>query len=193
MVYGAINKKGEKYYTDLSKLFEVIQNAQLSYNWLITACDCNIPNKVENEYLEQGFCWISGEELTAAVLEKPIQWIWAVLSGFDKDIPLDRVLAFPFPDSEGYNGFWHNPISIQHPLATVEIVPWDSSGTLFFSTDAALVAKFRAGYPQSEDLTEFNARFKKRSEIYEPTLYHLPYGDFPGRQGHRQVFIHTQV
>lgn len=158
MVYGAINEKGEKFYACLSKLFDVIDNAQLNYNWLITACECNGSNRVEEECLKQGYCWINGEELTTIVQGQYIQWIWAVLSGFEKDIPLEKVLEYPRPKADGYPGFWYNPISIQHPLATIEIVPWDSSLTLFFSKDKKLVDKFRAGYPHSEDLTIHNAR-----------------------------------
>lgn len=161
MVYGAINEKGEKYYTFLPKLFDAIENAQMDYNWLITDCDCNRSNKIESEYLEQGYCWISGEELTKFVQETHIQWIWAVLSGFQKDIALDEVLAYPHPWADGYPGFWKNPISMQHPLATIEIVPWDSALTLFFSKEKALVDKFRSGYPYSEDLTVYNSKFEK--------------------------------
>ena len=164
MVYGAINEKGEKFYTYLPKLFNAIDNAQLNYNWLITACECNVSNRVENEYLKQGYCWISGDELTVLVQKQHIQWIWAVLSGFEKHIPLEKVLEYPHPDADGYPGFWHNPISIQHPLASIEIVPWDSSLTLFFSTQKDLVEKFKSGYPQSEDLTVHNARPEKQTE-----------------------------
>ena len=152
MVYGAINKKGETYYTYLPKLFDAIGHAQLNYNWLVTACACNVPNRIETECQRQGYCWISGEELTAIVQQQDIQWIWAVFSGFEKDIPLAEILAYPRPDLDGCPEFWHNPSKIQHPLANIEIVPWDSSLVLFFSTDAALVAKFKKGYPQSEDL-----------------------------------------
>lgn len=159
MVYGAISEQDEKYYTYLPKLFDAIDHAQLEYNWLVTACDCNCSNKVENEYLAQGYCWISGEELSQIVRENQIQWIWAVLSGFKKDVPLEEVLQFPYPDADGHPGFWHNPLSMQHPLAAIEIVPFDSSLVLFFSTDERLVAKFRAGYPHSEDLSEYNARW----------------------------------
>lgn len=162
MVYGAINEKGEKFYTYLPKLFDAIDNAQLNYNWLITACECNVSNRVEDEYLKQGYCWISGGELTSIVQEQHIQWIWAVLSGFEKDIPLEKVLEYPHPDADGYPGFWHNPISMHHPLATIEIVPWDSSLTLFFSKDKELVDKFKAGHPRSEDLTVHNARYENK-------------------------------
>ena len=162
MVYGAINKKGDAFYTYLPKLFDAIDNDQLNYNWLITDCECNVPNRIDDEYLAQGYCCISGEELTGIVQEQEIQWIWAVLYGFQKDIPLEDILTYPRPFADGYSGFWHNPISIQHPLAKIEIVPWDSSLTLFFSTDAELVAKFKAGYPQSEDMTVYNARFNNK-------------------------------
>jgi len=158
MVYGAINEKGEKFYTYLPKLFDVIDNAQLDYNWLITDCFCNTKTQIEEDIDEKGYCWISGEELTKFVRENDVQWIWAVLSGFSKEIPLSEVLTQPLPFADGYSGFWHNPISVQHPLATVEIVPWDSSLTLFFSTDKDLVDKFMTGYPYSEDLTAYNAR-----------------------------------
>lgn len=160
MVYGAINEKGEKFYTYLPKLFDAIDNAQKNYNWLITACDCNVQNQVYDECIKQGYCWISGDALTEIVQEQHIQWIWAVLSGFEKDIPLKKVLEYPHPDADGYPGFWHNPISMQHPLATIEIVPWDSSLTLFFSKEKELVDKFRAGYPQSEDLSVHNAKYE---------------------------------
>jgi hypothetical protein len=35
VVYGAINEKGEKYYTYLKKVFDAIDNKQKDYNWLI--------------------------------------------------------------------------------------------------------------------------------------------------------------
>ncbi len=159
MVYGAISSKDERYYTDLQKLFDAIENVQLEYNWLITAVECNGPNKIEDECFKQGYCWISGKELTQIVKETPFQWIWAVLSGFQKDIALEDVLAYPYPEADGYPGFWNNPLSIQHPLATIEIVPWDSSLVLFLSRQKELVDKFREGYPHSEDLFTHNTEF----------------------------------
>jgi hypothetical protein len=69
-------------------------------------------------------CWLSGNELTTVVESEDFQWIWAVLSGFNKDISLAKVLEFPLPYADGYKGFWENPVSIQNPLASIEIVPW---------------------------------------------------------------------
>ena len=39
-VYGAVDRKGEQYYTYLKKLFDAIGNRQVEYNWLITDCVC---------------------------------------------------------------------------------------------------------------------------------------------------------
>lgn len=152
MVYGAINEKGERFYTDLRKLFGLIGNEQRNYNWLITECRCNIDSKIETEVYDKGYCWINGDDLTSFVCENDIQWIFAVLSGFEKEMPLEKILEFPLPYADGNPDFWKAPITMQHPLATIEIVAWDSSSTLFFSTNKELAEAFRQGYPLSEDL-----------------------------------------
>ena len=150
MIYAAENRKSEKYYTFLPKLFDVIGNAQLKYNWLITACECNVANRIEDAYFAKGYCWISGEELAAIVRETEIQWIWAILSGFEKDIPLEKVLEHPCPDfTDG-----EEICGIIHPLAKVQIIAFDSSGTQIFNTEEEMVSKFRAGYPQSDDIND---------------------------------------
>lgn len=157
MVYGAINEKGEEWYTKMSKVFDAIKNKQIDYNWLITDIDC-IPQQIYKCCGDKDYCWLTGEELTQIVHEDDWQWVWAVLSGFDKNITLSEVLKYPQPYADGYKGFWSNPISIQHPLATIEIVPWDSSLTLFFSTQRDLVDDFLKFFPFSEDLTLYNAK-----------------------------------
>ncbi len=157
MVYGVIEEKAEKFYTYLPKIFDAIGNVQGNYNWLITDCSCNITIPIEMEVEKNGYCWISGEELTEVVTKEHIQWIFAVLSGFPKDIPLEDVLKYPLPLSQ-IPSFWQNPISIQHPLAEIELVPWDSCRTLLFSRDKLLVDRFRAAYPESQDLNDYNEK-----------------------------------
>ncbi len=159
MVYAAINEKDEKLYTYLPKLFDAIGNAQLNYNWLVTDCFCNISNPVERETEEKGWCWISGAELTELVSQMHIQWIFAVLSAFPPDVPPEEVLRHPLPFADCNPSFWHNPVSIQHPLAVMEIVPWDASRVLFFSREKAYMEGFMRAYPQSEDLSAYNERW----------------------------------
>ncbi len=157
MVYGAILEKGEQFYTYLSKVFKAIEDKQTDYNWLITDCVCYPLSADTGSLLSQKYCWLSGDELTSIVNKEDFQWIWGVLSGFEKDISLESVLEYPFPYADGYEGFWKNPLSIQHPLASIEIVPWDSSLTLILSKRKELIDSFRKHLPLSEDLVSYNA------------------------------------
>lgn len=156
MVYGAINEKGEQWYTQIGRVFKAMKNKQNDYNWLITDIDC-VPPKIEEHY-SGSYCWLTGEELSRIVVEDDGQWVWGVLSGFDKSIDLSEVLQYSRPYADGYEGFWINPISIQHPLATIEIVAWDSTLTLFFSKQEDLVKDFLSFFPYSEDLSQYNAK-----------------------------------
>ncbi|MFT9076203.1 hypothetical protein [Ethanoligenens sp.] len=156
-MYGAILEKGEKYYTYLRKVFDAIGNKQNEYNWLITDCVCYPQTQRIDEKLSHEYCWLSGNELTSIVESEDFQWIWAVLSGFSKDIPLAKVLESPLPFANGYTGFWKNPVSIQHPLASLEIVPWDGSLTLLISNQKDVVDNFMKAFPLSEDLSLYNA------------------------------------
>lgn len=86
------------------------------------------------------------------------QWIWAVLSGFPRHISLAQVLEYGLPYADMYPGFWANPVSIQHPLAEVEIVSWDSSCTLVISRNHKIVSDFMDGFPLSRDLSLYNGQ-----------------------------------
>ena len=115
MAYGAILEEGEKYYTYLCKVFDAIGNRQKEYNWLITNCECYPATQEFSEMFDKDYCWLSGDELTSIVNAEDFQWIWAVLSGFSKDIPLAKVLESPLPFADGYTGFWKNPVSSGEP------------------------------------------------------------------------------
>lgn len=155
MVYGAINAKGEKYYTYMKKRFEAIGNRQTEFNWLITDCICYPDDPKTDAMLSKDYCWISGDELTEIIAQEDFQWIWAVLSAFDKSVALSDVLNHELPQAEDYNGFWSRPVSMQHPLARIEIVPWDSTMTMIFSDDKSIIDSYRTAYPKSEDFVDY--------------------------------------
>ena len=155
MVCGAISRDDEKYYTYLKKVFDAIGNKQREYNWLITDCECYPDNKEIRELLNEEYCWVSGEKLTEMVNQEDFQWIWAVLSGFDKSIELSQILKYDLPYAEGYTGFWNKPITLQHPLSKIEIVPWDSSLTLILSEDETIINSFMNSFPHSENLEDY--------------------------------------
>jgi hypothetical protein len=161
----AILSKGELYHTHINEIFRSIGDEQLNYNWLITDCVCYPKNKAFDELFSKEYLWISGEQLTEIIHEEDFQFIWGVLSGFAKDVTLEEVLKHDLPFADGYEGFWVDDVEVQHPIADIEIVAWDSSLTLFISKRDDLMNRFRTYFPLSEDLSAQNKR--DNSEILE--------------------------
>ena len=77
---------------------------------------------------------------------------------------------YALPYADGYRGFWEENISIQHPLAMVELVAWDSGCTIFISKEDELVDKFRSAFPLSVDLEMYNKGVLDDSDAYEKWL-----------------------
>lgn len=156
MMYGIIDRKNQKYYTYMSKVFQAIDNVQKQYNWLITDCVCYPKEQAIEHLFDQEYCWLSGDELSSVVEKEDFQWIWGCLCGFEKNIPLEKILQYPLPCAQDYNGYYQNPISLQHPLSSVEIIPCDSSWTLIISKDKAIIDSYLKSYPKCEDLSSLN-------------------------------------
>lgn len=158
---GAILDKGEKYYTYMSKVFTAIKDEQLKYNWLITDCICYPENANYAEILSKEYTWLTGEELTCMIQIEDFQWIWAVLSGFPPNVTLGEVLKHKLPYADGYRGFWEPTFNIQHPLADIEIVPWDSSLVLAISRNDIIIDNFMDYFPLAQNLSMYNKHFEK--------------------------------
>ena len=78
-----------------------------------------------------------------------------MFSGFNKEINIDDVMKYPQPYADGYRGFWKNPLTIQHPMAEVEMVVWDGICVLIISDDDRIVQKVKST-TKAEDLKEYN-------------------------------------
>lgn len=155
---GLILNKGEKGYSYLKDVFCKINTLSKNYNWLISYPECYPQNKKLQEKMYNDYIWLSGSELQNMLYIDNFQWIWGVLSGFPQNILLEDVLKYQLPYADGYTGFWNNPVTLQHPLADVEIVAWDSSCTLCISKDETIIEEFSAIYPCSEDLEVYNEK-----------------------------------
>lgn len=153
---GVIIVKGKKYFTYLKELFVSIGNVQKEYNWLITGHECYPQNSDYLKKLSGEYCWITGDELTNMVENEDFQWIWGVFSAFPKDISQQEVLKSKLPYADGNIGLWQNPVSIQHPLAEMEIVAWDSSMTVVISKNDDIIEKLKESIPWAEDLEKHN-------------------------------------
>lgn len=160
MVHGAILEKGNRCYTHLLEILQAIEPAQNHYNWLITNCECYPRDLKTAEFLSCEYCFLNGSALTDLVEHEDFQWVWAVFSAFEKSLTLDKILAYPLPYADGNPNFWMNPLTIQHPLAQIEIVAFDSSLTLFLAHEEELTNRFKTAFPDSEDLEEYNEKIK---------------------------------
>ena len=151
--FGAIDEKSLKWYTMLPDLLPALESVFLSHNWLVTDVSCNRDNPIWDAEDRDGYCWLTGKELVEFAKNDHSQFIGAVFSGFSPEITKEQVLAHPMPNWEN-PGYWYTPLHLQHPLANVELTPWDSTCLLFLSHDEPLVRRFRAGFPKSEDLVD---------------------------------------
>ena len=150
--------KGEAGYTDMLKVLRSLEPYYLNYNWLITDIMAYPKHKELDELFSRQPVWLSGERFRDALMTENFQFIWSVSSGFPKNVTIEDILRYPLPFADGYAGFWVDNVGIQHPLAEVEIVAWDSSLTIFITKHEELAAKFKQGFPQAEDLSEQNRR-----------------------------------
>ncbi|MBQ7454946.1 MAG: hypothetical protein IJS53_00765 [Clostridia bacterium] len=173
MVYAVIDRKSCKAYTYLADVFDAIGEEVAAHNWLITDADIaavggpldalntdkyrTIVNGIVIPSSMPKYHFLSGEELAEIVRREDAQWLWGVLSGFDKSIPLKEIIKSPLPWADGYAGFWQNPPTIQHPLADIEIVAWDGEWMLLFSRKKETIDRFRAKFPACEELSAYNA------------------------------------
>lgn len=154
---GLILNKGVQYYSTFGQIFKNIKDLSEKYNWLISDAVCYPQNKDYQNKFNELYTWMSGEELTQILADEDFQWIWAVFSGFDKNILLDEILKYDIPYAEGYSGFWKNPLTLQHPLSSIELGAWDSSCSLFLCENSTIIRKLKDIYPQAEDLAKYNS------------------------------------
>lgn len=148
------------YFTDLRLVFRAIGDRQRDFNWLITDLEYGWLGVHEDDeqppFIGSEPHWRTGEELTRLVAEHDMQFVWAVLSGFPPGVSLDLYRLAVVPYADGNAGFWVDEPRIQHPLAEVEIVCWDSTSTLLLCRDRSIGESFRQYFPMAVDLAEYN-------------------------------------
>jgi len=152
-----IKKMKSPYFTNLNEVFDLLGDELKKYNWLLSNYECgSYPS--EKIPFAKPYVWIGGDAFEKILEEYEFQVIWGVLTSYKKDISLDEVMRYPLPYADGYDGFWKPEITMQNPLAEIEIVPWDSSLLLIISKSKEIICKLAKEYPDSIDLAENNRR-----------------------------------
>ena len=141
-----IINRGLEYYTDMSIILNPIQEYLQDYNFLITDIECNhCPDKRIN--YEEDYLFISPNEILDIVNANEIQFIWGVFSAIPKQISLDEILKYELPYSEGTHAL-DEIVEMQHPLAEIEIVAFDSSSVEIISKREDIIRIIEKEFPK---------------------------------------------
>lgn len=115
-----IYKDKNDFNTNMYKLLQEFKIKDLNYKWLITDIETN-----KEEFSNKEFIIIMHQDLIKLLENnKDIQWIWAVFSAIPSKYSDYEILKYKFPyiiENKNIN------ITIQHPLAEIEIDCIDSS------------------------------------------------------------------
>lgn len=153
---GILISEGREFYTDLRGIFLALGDIYKEYNWLITDYVC-YPRSSEIKALFSGEpVVISGEELMNVLGSENFQWIWGVFSAIRKNVSKDEIVTAGLPRAEGNSKIWSNPVTIQHPMADIEIIAWDSNATVIIAKDDSLVEDLKNKLGPAKDLEKYN-------------------------------------
>lgn len=145
-------------HTNIKLIFDALEGRQREFNWLITEHECYYwPS--DKDIFNDEIVLLSGDELTDIVTHNNIQFVWGILSAFDKSTVLDINNLSMIPTFDGEWKYGGDDVHTQHPLAIAEIVCVDSSYTIFLSKDEDLSNKLLRHYSDAQDLHQWYRKF----------------------------------
>lgn len=136
-----ISKGEDDYYTDILKVVNAIGGRSLNYNWLITEFETNT-----GDYFYEEYVILSNDELLDNLENKEIQWIWGTFSAIPKKYKQEEILKYNLPGVENID---KKEIKIQHPLAEIEIIAYDSTFVQLIAKDKTIAEKFKKLYKKA--------------------------------------------
>lgn len=136
-----ISKGEDDYYTDILKVVNAIGGRNLDYNWLITEIETSTGDYFNDEYVI-----VSNDELLDNLENKEIQWIWGTFSAIPKKYKQEEILKYNLPGVENID---KKEIKIQHPLAEIEIIAYDSTFVQLIAKDKTIAEKFKKLYKKA--------------------------------------------
>lgn len=137
-----ISKRDDKCYTNMLKIINAIGGRNLDYNWLITEIETNTVDYFYDQYII-----LSNNELLDKLESNEIQWIWGNFSGIPTKYSKKEILNSKLP---GLDNIDKKIITIQHPLAEIEIIAYDSTFVQIITKDENIAKNFKKLYPKSQ-------------------------------------------
>ncbi len=140
-----ISKEDNEYYTYMLEILNAIGGRNLNYNWLITDIEAypsrkSVVDKISGEYL-----LLSNNELLDLLEKEDFQWIWGIFSAIPPIYSQKKILKYQLPSVTNLNN-----AGIQHPLAKIEIVAFDSSYVQITCIDEKIADMFWKKYKLSK-------------------------------------------
>lgn len=155
-----ISDKDEKYYTNMLKILNAIGGRNLDYNWLITDIEAlpqkgngkfEIDEEIYNRICDKEYVLISNDELLDILERNDFPWIWGVFSAIPKQYSEEDILEYDLPYADGNRDIYKDDsFVIQHPLADIEIVAFDSSLVHIVAKDDEIADKFKELYKEAK-------------------------------------------
>lgn len=136
-----ISKGEDDYYTDILKVVNAIGGRNLDYNWLITEIEVST-----GDYFYEEYVILSNDELLDNLENKKIQWIWGTFSAIPKKYRQEEILKYNLPGVENID---KKEIKIQHPLAEIEIIAYDSTFVQLIAKDKTIAEKLKKLYKKA--------------------------------------------
>lgn len=146
-------------YTMMLKVINAIGGRNLNYNWLITDIEAypqkglgEIDDELYSYLNENDYVFISNSDLLDILEKNDFQWIWGVFSAIPVNYSKEEVLKYDLPFAEDNSDIYlDNNFVIQHPLAEIEIVAFDSSGMHIVSKDKDICDHLKLVYPDARE------------------------------------------
>jgi hypothetical protein len=150
-----IDEMKSNYVTNLREVFDLLGDEAKKHRWLLSSYDCSNYPSTKIPFAEP-YVWLDGDELVNILEEHEIPFAWCVATAYTKEISLKEVLKYPLPYADGYERFWKPDVTMQNPLADIEIVAWDSTLLIIITRSKEIIEKFANEYPASTDLAEYS-------------------------------------
>ncbi|SFU33226.1 DUF2691 family protein [Butyrivibrio sp. M55] len=154
---GIVINKGENYYTDIKDILNTIGDLYKKYKWLISGYECYPQDEKLAKLFSGKAVFISSVDLKNVLDIENFQLIWGVLSAIPQNISKEEVMKYKLPYAESNNEIWDESYPMQHPLADIEIIGWDSSATVIKSKDDSIIRMVKAKKGQAISLNEYNS------------------------------------
>ncbi len=127
----------------MKEVLDSLGGKELDYNWLVT--------DIETYFLNEDYLFLSTVELLNLIEKNnDPQWIWGVFSAIPKKYSKEEVLKYDFPYANGHKALWKKTI-IQHPLADIEIISFDSSFLTIVSKNDKYIDMLRKNFSSLEE------------------------------------------